>query len=157
AEPGFRTWEKGDPQLTDGQLLLVHLRAARLDWWITKHPESLAFQTARDFHLGVAWERMGLIPLVQLGEWGYLSALIVFAAWPWLRNRGWWTWGIHVALLPPLLLLPYYLGYCAWNYTSAGPGGGLVYPFVLDAFRPLPWTSLDMAMIQHVPQVLAPL
>jgi hypothetical protein len=157
AGAGFRTWEKADPQRADARLLLRHLRAARLDWWIRKYQEDLAFQTERDFHLGVAWQRMGLFPLVQLAEWAYLSALIVFAAWPWLRNRGRWTWTIHVALLPPLLLLPYYLGYCEWNYTSAGPGGGVVYPFLLDAFRWLPRTAVDTVMIRHVPQVLAPL
>lgn len=75
----------------------------------------------------------------------------------WLRNRGRWAWAIHTALVPPLLFLPYHLGYCTWTFSSAGPGGGVVYPSILSQFRSLPWTSLDTALIRHVPQVLAPL
>jgi hypothetical protein len=156
-EAGFWDWEKDDPQKANPLLLLLHLREAHLDWWMKHHPEGLASQTQRDVDLGLALWRMNLFPLVQLAEWAYLSALLVFAAWPWLRNAGRGRWAVHVALLPPLLLLPYYLGYCAWNYTSAGPGGGVVYPFLLDLCRPLPWTPFDKALVQHVPQVLAPL
>jgi hypothetical protein len=153
---GFAGWAKADPEGTDPKLLLTHLQSARLQWWISNHPESLGY-VQQDFNLGMAVQRMGDFRLVQLMEWSYLSALIVFAAWPWIRNRRRWTWAIHAALVPPLLFLPYFLGYCSWTYTSAGPGGGVVYPFVLDACRALPWTSLDNALIRYVPQILDPL
>jgi len=153
---GFASWEKADPERGDVNQLLQHLRMARLQWWQKNHPE-LQRDVQDDFNLGIAFQRMGQFRLIQLAEWAYLSALILFAAWPWLRDRGRWAWAVHTALIPPLLLLPYYLGYCAWNYTSAGPGGGVVYPFVLDELRPLPWTSLDSRLIRHVPQVLGSL
>jgi hypothetical protein len=152
---GFRTWELDDPQHSDPQLLIFHLREAKLNWWNHESRSGRHYCATRDFELGVAWQRMEEYPLLRLVEWCYLSALILFAAWPWLRNGRPWSWAIHAALIPPLLLLPFYLGYCGWNYTSAGPGGGVVYPSILDACRWVPWNSLDLALIRHVPQVLA--
>lgn len=157
AEAGFRAWEKVDPQRAKPLVLLLHLREAQLDWWIKNRPDGLLLGMQEDFDLGVAWQRMGQFPLIQMAEWSYLSAVIVFAAWPWIRNRGRSSWAIHTALLPLLLLLPYYLGYCAWNYTSAGPGGGVVYPVILDAFQALPWTATDRSIVKCCPQVLASL
>jgi hypothetical protein len=154
---GFRGWEKADPEHANPRLFLQHLRASRLNWWIKNHPERLNRPTERDYDLAIASQRMSLFPLMQIAEWAYFSALILFVAWPWLRNRGRWAWAIHVALLPPLLMLPYYLGYCMWNYTSAGPCGGVVYPFILDLFRPLPWTTLDREIVIRIPHILAPL
>jgi hypothetical protein len=157
AEPGFRTWQEADPQRSNPQLLLLYLREAQLEWWASKSVESRLLLTTADFELGIAYQRLRLFPLVEFLEWAYLSALVVFAAWPWLKKRPLSQWVVHAALLPLLLLLPYYLGYCAWNFTSAGPGGGVVYPFILDAFPSLPWTPLDQFLVGHVPQPLAPL
>ncbi len=157
AETGFRNWEKTDPQRADVHLLLLHLRQARLDWWMRKDPKLVYIEIGRDVELGIALQRMHQFPLVQLAEWGYLSALVLFAAWPWLRNRGRWSGAVHAALLPPLLLLPYWLGYCTWTYCSAGPGGGVVYPSILEACKPLPWTEMDGKMIRNIPPLLAPL
>ena len=157
AEPAFRKWHEADPQGRDPQLLILLLREAQLEWWASKRVESRLLMAAADFDLGIAYQRMRVFPLVQLLEWGYLSAIVIFAAWPWLRNRRLSRWAVHAGLLPLFLLLPYYLGYCSWNFTSAGPGGGVIYPSVLDAFRWLPWTALDQTLMQHVPQVLAPL
>jgi hypothetical protein len=153
----FRTWEKADPEHANPRLFLTYLRASRLEWTIKKHPERLNREIERDYDLAVASQRMRLFPLMQIAEWGYLSALILFAAWPWLRKRGRWAWAIHIALLPSLLMMPYYFGYCIWNYTSAGPGGGVVYPFILDLFRPMPWTSLDREIVLRIPHIFAPL
>jgi hypothetical protein len=156
-ESGFRAWQKADAQRADAQSLLIHLKAAQMGWWIEKHPDSVPLMIEQEFCCGIAWQRMGLFPLVQLAEWTYLSAVIVLAAYPWLRGGGRWAWAIHTAVIPPLLLLPYYLGYCAWAFSSAGPGGGIVYPRILYFFRGFPWTSFDQAVIQYIPHILAPL
>jgi hypothetical protein len=157
AGPAYRKWQETDPQGGDPQLLLLCLREAQLEWWASKSVPSRNLVATADFYLGIAYQRMRLFPLVQLAEWSYLSALIVFAAWPWIKNRSPAPWAIRASVLPLLLFLPYYLGYCAWNFTSAGPGGGIIYPFILDAFRWLPWTRVDQTLIQHVPQILSPL
>ena len=152
----FSNWEKTDLERKDAHALLDHLSTARLGWWIKNRPEYLAV-VQEDFDLGIAAQRMGQFRLVQLMEWGYLSSVVLFAAWPWIGNRSKWCWAIHAGLLPLLLLLPYYLGYCTWTYTSAGAGGGVLYPAILDALKPFPWTALDTAVVGCIPQVLAPL
>jgi hypothetical protein len=155
SEEGFRNWNRADPKGSNALLLLHYLRAARSHWANENRSEDILMRTEPDFDIGVAWQRMEQFPLVQVMEWGYLSFVILFAAWPWLRNSSRWRWAIHAALIPPLLMFPYFLGYCAWNYTSAGPGGGVVYPYILNEFRPLPWISFDSTLIKFFPQILA--
>ena len=154
-EDGFRNWEKADPKRTNALLLVLHLKSACLSWWIKSHPKN--FPELADFQMGIAYQRMGQFRLVQLVEWCYLSALILFTAWPWIRNRSRWTWAVHAAMIPPLLMLPYFMGYCAWSYTSVGPAGGIVYPLILDVFPSLTWFSFDNVIIDSIPRVLAPL
>jgi hypothetical protein len=155
---GFSNWEKADPNRNNASLLLLYLREAdqanRAKKW---RPESRLLWLQEDLGFGIAYQRQKQFPLVQLGEWLYLSFVIIFTAWPWLRSSRAWVWAIHFALIPLLLLLPFYLGYCAWNFTSAGPGGGVLYPLVLDGLSPLPWTSLDSTLIQSLPHPLASL
>ncbi len=157
APDAFRAWEKADPERENPGLLLLFLREAREGRERKIEPEIRAYSLAKDLYLGVAWERMQVYPLVRLGEWAYLTGVLLFAAWPWLRGGGRWSWSIHLGLLPPLLLLPYHLGYCAFMYTSLGPGGGAAYPWVLWASWHLPWTDLDSAIVSWIPQILAPL
>jgi len=154
---GFRAWEEADAARSDPKLLLLNLREARVAYW-AKQDLLYGRQLVEleDFSFGLAYHRMRLFPLVQLGEWAYLSALFLFAAWPWMRNQGLASWTIHAAFLPLLLLLPYYLGHCGWAFTSAGPIGGVVYPYILPPLRDLPWTALDKSIVEQVPQVLAP-
>jgi hypothetical protein len=158
AAPAFRDWEQADPLRSHPYLLILLLKEAKQEWWTQTGliGYRLAY-TNEDFNLGLAYQRMRLFPLLKLGEWGYLSALWVFLVWPWVRNLSLSRRAIHAAVLPLLLLLPYYLGYCAWNFTSARSTGGVVYPYLLDALMPLPWTPIDQALIQYVPQVFTAL
>jgi hypothetical protein len=57
-----------------------------------------------------------------------------------------------------LLFLPYYLGYATWTFTSAGPSGGVLYPWVILCFGGLRlWTPLDSWILEATPKVLEPL
>jgi hypothetical protein len=63
-------------------------------------------------------------------------------------------WG----LVPLLLLVPYFLGYCRLAFTSVGPFyGGVLYPFVLSVYWLLRGftCSLDIAFLNAAPQLLA--
>ena len=45
-----------------------------------------------------------------------------------------------------------------WTFTSAGPSGGVLYPWVISRFRGFPvWTSADQWVLEHFPKVLEPL
>jgi hypothetical protein len=43
------------------------------------------------------------------------------------------------------------------TFTSRGPSGGVLYPWLLAGFRGLPWTFLDTAIARRLPQPLEPL
>jgi hypothetical protein len=89
----------------------------------------------------------------------YFVALTVFTLWPWLRStRSVWSWSLHLGSLPVQLMLPYYCGYASWTFTSAGPSGGVLYPWVIVLFRGFPlWTSADQWVLEKFPKVLEPL
>lgn len=158
---GYTSWQRADPVRQNWQLLLKHLRtasnlASARSW--TKNPEDkYDGQLWDSVAWGIAAQRMEQRPLLQFGEWLYLSGLVAFAAWPWLRSGGRWRWAAHVALLPWLLMLPYYLGYCSWTFTSAGPGGGAVYPMLLQLARDVPWYSADTFLVRQLPKPLGSL
>src|SRR5438067_304339 len=102
------------------------------------------------------WERVRRYDWSASGEFVYLSALVVFAAWPWLRNGRPLRWAVHLGLVPVLLFLPYWLGYAGFTFTSAGPSGGVLYPWLIVWFGRLPWTALDTAIVSRLPPVLEP-
>jgi hypothetical protein len=88
----------------------------------------------------------------------FFAGLTLFALQPWLRKRGAVQFAVHLAFVPLLLFVPFYLGYCGWCFTSIGPRGGILYPWVLMQFRPLAKsTPLDEWLLGRLPQVLAPM
>jgi hypothetical protein len=68
AAPAFRDWEQADPLRRHPQLLILFLKEAKQEWWTqTILGSRLAFAN-EDFNLGLAYQRMGLFPLLKLGE-----------------------------------------------------------------------------------------
>jgi hypothetical protein len=91
-------------------------------------------------------------------ECAFFAALTLFALWPALRKSGSWRWGLHVGAIPLLLMLPYYCGYASWTFTSAGPSGGMLYPWVIVWSRDFPiWTATDQWVLGHFPKILEPI
>ena len=87
-------------------------------------------------------------------EFAVLAGTVVFAAIPWLRKAGRWAWSIHLGALPVLLVLPWFLGYASWTFTSCFPAGGIVYPYVISPFRMVPSTSIDEFILERFPKPL---
>jgi hypothetical protein len=156
-EVGLREWLRADPGRTDAALLLAKLREARLARLQQTHPELHDYVLAEEDDFGKRWERAGRYAWNLVFEFVFLAGLILFAAWPWLRGGGPTRWAIHLGLLPLLFFLPFWLGYARLTFTSAGPSGGVLYPWLLSPFRGLGWTALDTAIVRRLPQVLEPL
>ncbi len=162
-ETGFREWQRLDSAQQDATALVVQLREARLARLRREAPGnrvSLAvYQNflSQERELEERRERIGRYPLCVVLEFIFFAGLILFGAWPWLRGAGRLAWAFHLGWLPVLLFLPFWLGYAPLTFTSAGPGGGVLYPHVIIRFRGLPWTSLDATLLNHVPQPLEPL
>ena len=92
-------------------------------------------------------------------EWLYLSGLVLFAVWPVRGNKeGWKGFAIHLGALPMLFMLPAYLGYATLSFSSRGPCGGVLYPWLIFGLRQTgSCNDLDRNMLAHVPQLLEPL
>jgi len=101
-------------------------------------------QTLNDFE--VRWGRIRrywlniVFEAVFLNAW--LGLIVLAVARP---SDSTWRKAISAGAAFPLLFLPYFLGYCPWSFTSAGPTGGALYPWMLVPFYGCSWgmTSLD--------------
>jgi hypothetical protein len=74
-----------------------------------------------------------------------------------MRDKAWWSWAIHLGLLPILFMVPFYLGYAAFTFSSYGPSGGVLYPWLLIALPRGECNKLDSQILEHTPQILEPL
>jgi hypothetical protein len=109
-----------------------------------------------DYLFELRWRRLKWFWATVVFEWLFLSGLAYVALRPWIRGLGPWGWALHLGVLPLLFLLPAYLGYATFSFTSAGPSGGVLYPWLLMELRGS-CTTLDRWVLAHLPQVLEPL
>jgi ankyrin repeat protein len=147
---GYRDWLDADASRSDARLLLRKVKEA----------ERLYFrQNSLSIHRTVMeeerlfdrrWPRVRRYWLNVLFEFVYLTGLIVFAFWPWLRRQTPWRRCAHLALLPALLVLPCHLGYANWTFTSAGPSGGVLYPWLVVWLEPLAFLPFQCLWLLRV-------
>jgi hypothetical protein len=64
-----------------------------------------------------------------LFEMLYLSAVVWFSLWHFIRRAGAGRKILRVALLPLILIIPNWLGYCN-TASPAFPRGGVIYPYI---------------------------
>ncbi len=150
--------DRPPPELTAEQFLSL-LHAERLKSLRNKGKSAYDYAISEDQAFEERWARTRRYWANICFECVYFSGLSLFALWPWLRaKRSAWSWSLHLGSLPLLLMLPFYCGYAPWTFTSAGPGGGVLYPWVISWFRGFPvWTSADQWVLQNFPKVLEPL
>jgi hypothetical protein len=103
------------------------------------------------------WQRAQRYWLTVLFEVVWLSLVLWFAAWPWIRNRGRLAWTMHLGLTLPLLFVPLFLGYNRLAFSSSFPGGGIYYPYVVIQFYRLPTIRADQWLLEHAPPIFEPL
>jgi hypothetical protein len=156
-EDGYRAWVRTNPDPSDAMGLLARIREARLARLHQEDINLFQHEHARDASFNERWRRIQQYSLNIIFEFLYLFFLIVFAAWPWLRNGGLVRWALHFTLLPFLFFLPFWLGYAPFTFTSAGPTGGVIYPWLVVQFRGGTWTSADTFIVRLLPRVLEPL
>ncbi len=156
AEKGFQEWSQGDPSQKDAPDLLAKIQRAELEMVQERSPPAVPYWSPRE-GFEREWERAQRYALNELLEFLFLAGLIVFAAWPWLRNANRRTWAIHHALLLWLLFLPYFLGYAPFTFSSHGPTGGVLYPWVIVWSSVVPQNPLDPVLMTAFPPVLEPL
>ena len=149
---GYEAWVKqGGDARQDVVGLLDNIRQARLARLREKHPDSYEYALVRDEEFEERWKYVRRYWVNVLFESFFFGGFIVFAAWPWLRGGSRASWSVHTGLLPLLLFLPCFLGYASFTFTSAGPSGGILYPWVIRVivwYRSFAvWTSWDISYL----------
>jgi len=108
----------------------------------------------------IRWKRIKRYWLNILFEASFLNALLFLIAFPFVRQSSpmWWK-AISAGLAFPLLFMPFFLGYCPWTFSSAGPVGGALYPWIIVLFSGCSWgmTPLDGLLIKGSGLPLEPL
>jgi ankyrin repeat protein len=131
---GYQRWLRVDPTRSDplkliGSMDEAEMERGRREYWGYRHLRD----RARGFD--VRWKRIQNYHLNVVFEFLYLSALALFLVWPWLWDAKPWRRALHLGLGPVLLSLPYFLGYATSTFTSSGPGGGILYPWLIIPFH----------------------
>lgn len=142
----------------DPVAFLAFVHQAWLDKLKSTRPGVYDYVVKEEKEFDVRWACIGRYWVNVLFECAFFVGLLLFAAWPWLRNLRPWRWALHLGLVPAIFILPFFLGYAEWTFTSRGPSGGILYPWVIVWFRGLlPWTHLDQWLLEHMPKRLAPI
>jgi hypothetical protein len=108
----------------------------------------------------IRWTRINRYWLNILFEAVFLNGWLLLLASPFIRRSSpSWSKAIAAGLAFPMLFVPYFLGYCPWTFTSAGPTGGALYPWMISLVRGGSWgmTSVDSLLIKGSGFPLEPL
>ncbi|HVS73307.1 MAG TPA: hypothetical protein VHQ47_18775 [Phycisphaerae bacterium] len=84
-------------------------------------------------------------------------ALILFAFWPFIHRQRFRRKLLHLTLLPLLLYLPAWLGYCN-SGSPAVPLGGILYPYINNPlFAPLDNFRWEFTFLSSLPPLFYPI
>jgi hypothetical protein len=156
-EKGFQAWLQSGADPNDAAGFLKKIHEADLDRARARGQKQYEYVLSEEAYFDERWKRVNRYHWNVWFEFLFLSGLIVFATWPWLRGAGRVRCAVHLGLTPILFCVPYWLGYAPLTCTSAGPGGGVLYPWLLLPFKALPWSELDTLILRNLPRVLEPL
>ncbi|MCP4246915.1 MAG: hypothetical protein GY778_07685 [bacterium] len=154
---GYVEWRDSDDEGNDAPALLESIKQVRQQDRFKRDIKFVAYALADDRQFWQRWRRADWYWANIVIEWAFLSGLVYFVLWPGIRNRSALRWATHFGLLPVLFLFPTYLGYATFTFTSVGPSGGILYPFLLwYACRGF-FTEFDSWVLARLPQILEPL
>jgi hypothetical protein len=117
-------------------------------------------RTQEQSEFEVRWGRIQRYWLNILFEAVFLNAWLGLVLLPFVRRSCTeWSRIVSVGLGFPLLFVPYFLGYCPWTFTSTGPSGGALYPWMIVPFYGCSWgmTSFDAWLLKSSGFPLEPL
>ena len=154
---GYAAWREKQPDSHDVGSLVASIKVKLNERRAARGIDSLAFAVSQEQQFWQRWPRAKWYWANFVFEWTFLTGLALWTVWPGIRRRGPSVWAAHAAALPFLFWLPAFLGYASWSFTSAGPSGGIVYPYLLILSRGRYCTNFDQWLLEHTPQILEPL
>jgi len=154
-EKAFAAWQKRAPRERDGvRQFIDDVRQAHLDYAETRSAFSYYYALSSDGDFQYRWVRARWYWAAVAFEGLYLGGLVLFFFWPLLRNQGRLAWACRVGALPFLVMLPVYLGYASNTYSSDGPQGSIVYPWIIVHIQGNLFSSLDRNILFSTPPIL---
>jgi hypothetical protein len=155
---GYLQWRAMEQKERNGvQGLLEEIHKARAALFRSKSPERNGYERLQLYLLKERLRQAKWYWANLLFEFVFLSGLVWFTLWPTIRRKRPWLWALHFGLAPLLFMLPVYLGYATYTFTSRGPSGGVLYPWLLTFSYGGRMNSLDRRIIDRLPQILEPL
>lgn len=154
---GYTKWRDDKDQPRCGPALLKNINQARNRKYIQEDLDYFEFCVAEKQLFWQRWQRANWYWANIVFEWAFLTGLMLFVLWPGIRGLSAKRWAIHASLVPLLFLMPVYFGYARTSFTSAGPSGGVLYPFMLWFCVGGSVTPFDAWVLDHLPQILEPL
>jgi hypothetical protein len=128
---GYMAWQAIDPSENGGVAGLFECIDAARAIWIEEHrPPVLPFAYPDEFKrdLRHVSQAARLYWCCFVFEGVYFSGIVWFTFWPYIRGRAFGRKLITIAVLPLLLFLPLWFGYCN-PAAPAFPIGGILYPY----------------------------
>lgn len=150
----FRRWKNQGPKERTVISLVEAVREQKHKRLYEKEMRLLSYAISEEQVFWHRWRRQKWYWANFVFEWLFFTGLALFAVWPGIRQRGTVRWSIHAGCLPFLFLLPAWLGYATWTFTSVGPSGGILYPYLLIWWRFEGTNYLDRWLLERTPQVL---
>jgi len=120
--------------------LVEDLAQARLDYWKKESPDVYSHCLFARHVFEERRQRLQWFWATFAFEWLFFSGLAAYLVWPLFRGWDWRRWLLHLSFLPVLLMLPAYFRYATLSFTSAGPTGGVLYPWLARCFAGAPGT-----------------
>jgi len=155
---GFHEWQSLEPHFRIPSQLFHAIRRAEREAWIFNDALSLTISDQEERSFWQRWRHLNKWHWANYTfEWALLTGLATFIVWPGIRGWSRYYWAASMGLAPLLFMLPTYLGYASFSYTSAGLSGGIVYPYLLGATSGGRCNSWDRWLLEHCPQILEPL
>ncbi len=135
---GYTAWRDAiDVDHCDPAALVAHVRAAEFADLAARDTQKYGHELWSEQWFEKRWECWERYRLNGVLEFAFLVGLMFFAVGPWTRLVGTWALPVRCGLLPFLFLLPFCLGYATWTFTSRGPSGGILYPWLIAPFNQL--------------------
>jgi hypothetical protein len=154
---GYNAWQARDRQYLTPARLLNELQRAQRESLAASDANSLTFAVIEEQYFWERWQRLSWYWANFVFEWAFLTGLALLIAWPGIHRLSHFRWAVHAGFFPLLFMSPIYLGYATYSLTSAGPSGGILYPYLLRVTFGGRCNELDRWLLAHTPQVLEPL
>lgn len=154
---GYLAWKELTADRRTVKALVELIKQERNIRIAKEQVDVVAYRGAEEYRFQQRWRQADWYWADFVFEWLYLSGLLLFALWPGIRGHSAIRWALHVASLPFLFFLPVYLGYATMALTSGGPGGGVLYPYLLFICRGGSCNGMDEFLLRYTPPILEPL